>query len=96
MAPTSLALAAVAGTAVLAVLELVARRCTARANRGPIATTAAAVAVGGGAALVVAGIATVDLGASVGLLAAAAASIAVLAVLVVAGTSERPGGAPRP
>jgi hypothetical protein len=90
MAPTSLALAAVAGTAVLAVLELVARRFTARANRGSAATTAAAVAVGGGAALVVAGIATVDLGASVGLLAAAAACIAVLAVLVVAGTGARP------
>jgi hypothetical protein len=91
MEATSLALAAVAGSAVLAVIEVVARRLTAAANRGSASSTIAAVAVAGGASLVVAGIATVDLGASAGLLAAASACIAVLVALVVIGTSSRSG-----
>jgi hypothetical protein len=91
MEATSLALAAVAGSAVLALIEVVARRLTAAANRGPASPTIAAVAVAGGASLVVAGIATVDLGASAGLLAAASACIAVLVALVVIGTSSRSG-----
>jgi hypothetical protein len=84
MAASSLALAAVAGVLVLAVVEAIARWRTAPANRGPASTTVAAVAAAGGVALVVAGIATADLGPSAGLLGAAAACVAVLVALVVA------------
>jgi hypothetical protein len=89
MAATSLALAAVAGTVALAVIEAIARMTTARANRGTALTTVAAVVASGGAALVVAAVATVDLGPSAGLLAAAASCVALLVALVVTDAGAR-------
>jgi hypothetical protein len=83
MEATSLALAALAGTGVLALVELVARALSARATRGPATTTALAVAASGGAALVVAAIATVEVEPSVALLAAASAGIALLVAIVL-------------
>jgi hypothetical protein len=83
VAPTALALAAVGGTVALAFIEAVARWRSSRATRSAVSTTVAAVAASGGVALVVAALATMRLGPSAGLLAAATACVAVVGALVV-------------
>lgn len=83
MAATSLALAALAGTALLAVIEAIAHRFASPPTRGPALITVAAIGVAGGAALVVAAVATVELAPSAALLAAAATCVAALGALVL-------------
>ena len=101
MASTSLALIALAGTGVLAIVELVARRLAPAATRAPASTLGAALAACAGGALVVAGLASVSVAPTVGLLALAVTAIAGLAgglLSVAARTArddDRPTAPPR-